>query len=246
MPINCKCRREAQEELKILEEKKELERKLDKFKRYSLVDEKFLSSTFENWETKEDNESLKKLGQSYCNDFDKMLENNRGLLLHGKAGNGKTYLSFAIANELYKRGHGVLAISVSRLLKIITDSYNTNSNIKEIEMLSAISQAKLLILDDLGTENKTHWSYEKLYSIIDERYRARKPIIITTNFNLEELRANLSIVDNKKVAFDSSDRIYNRIIEMCAIVEVNGSSWRTKKGESNTRDLFKDLNLYQN
>jgi len=243
LPIACKCRKVELARIRKKEEFNELQRKIDRFKKYSLMDDRFDSSTFENWVTKEDNKSLYKFGLSYCDKWESMKVKNRGLLLYGKAGNGKTYLSFCIANELYKKGVAVMAISVSKILSQLQEGYRKYDELGEQEIINTIRDASLLILDDLGIENKTHWGYEKLYKIIDTRYRSKKPLIITTNLNLEQLRENLSIVDRKTNYIDTSDRIYNRIIEMCPFIELKGDSWRLDKGRENKEQLLKELEI---
>lgn len=249
MPVMCKCRMRATKENEDRERREAFQRRLDKFKAYSLMDERFSESTFENWTLRDDNRNLLNFGRRYCENWEKVTANNRGLLIYGAAGNGKTFLSFAIANELYKRGETVLAISVSRILKIIMDTYGNHSdtknmvNLGEIGVLNTLYESSLLILDDLGVENKTLWAYEKLYSIIDTRYRAKRPTIITTNLTLDELRDNLSIVDVKTGRYDESNRIYNRIVEMCVFIEVTGESWRIQKGLENKDALFRELGL---
>jgi len=249
VPIICKCRADALRAYEEQEQAKVVQRRLDKFKAYSLMDDRFLGSTFENWVTRDDNRELLNLGKKYCENWETMLANNRGLLIHGVAGNGKTFFSFSIANELYRQGKAVMAISVTRILDIIKDSYASHGEMGEIDVFNTIGECSLLILDDLGVEYKTNWSYEKLYSIIDTRYRANKPTIITTNLHIDkkekidELRDNLSVIDAKSNRYDPSDRIYNRIVEMCAFVEVRGESWRVQKGRENKRALFDELGL---
>jgi len=247
--VVCKCEAEERDREQERQQALELQRRLDKFRVYSLMDKQFESATFANWKHHADNRDLYDLAKRYCENWDDVFANNRGLLLYGLAGCGKTYASFAIANELYSRGKAVLAISVSRILAIIKDNYSKHGDIGEVSVMNTLSDASLLILDDLGVEYKTPWAYEKLYSIIDTRYRAQKPMIITTNLgdhkgrNVDELRVNLNLVDAKTGHYDSSNRIYDRIVEMCAIQPVSGGSWRIQKGERNRRDLYSALGL---
>ena len=243
VPVKCKCRAEAARLEAEADKEKNLRRRLDRFRVYSLMDERFTSSTFENWAYRTDNRDLYDFGKRYCENWETVFANNRGLLLHGKAGNGKTYLSFAIANELYKMGKAVMAISVSRILSAIRDSYDKHGEMGETEIFNTISDASLLILDDIGVEYKTHWAYEKLYAIIDTRYRVNKPTIITTNFDIASLRENLALVDARAGVRDPSERIFNRITEMCAFHEVKGQSWRIQKGEQNKAALYAELGI---
>jgi len=243
VPILCQCRIEADEKEKVAGKKHKLQRRLELFKAYSLMDSRFEASTFENWEHSADNQGEYIIFTKYCERWDTMYKNNHGLLFHGKAGSGKTYLSFAIANALQKRGKAVMAISISKLLAIIKDSFDSRCEFGEASVLNAIKDAELLVLDDLGVEYKTAWVYEKLYNIIDTRYRVNKPLIITTNYSLDALRENLATIDLKANARDPSERIFSRITEMCAFHEIKGSSRRIIKGSQNKSALLRDLGI---
>ena len=85
--------------------------------------------------------------------------------------------------------------------------------------MAMLKNASLLILDDLGAENNTEWSKEKIYEIIDSRYRQSKPMIITTNLTKDQLR-------DKLTSGDGVTRTYDRLIEMCTPIEVKGPSKR--------------------
>ena len=249
VPVICRCKSEAGRKADERMLARDLERRLDRFKAYSLMDAGFSASTFEAWGFREDNGDLYSLGKRYCDNWKSMYANNRGLLVHGKAGNGKTFFTFAVANELYKQGVSAIAISVARILDIIRQSYSSGGEMGETYVLNTIRDASLLILDDLGVEQRTYWSYEKLYAIIDTRYRAKKPTIVTTNLliddgaRINELRDNLAIVDAKSGHRDHSHRIYNRLVEMCTRIRVKGESWRIQKGEENDSALFDELGL---
>jgi DNA replication protein DnaC len=246
VPVICQCFAETDEREKKAAEERALRRRLERFKAYSLMDSRFEASTFENWEHRPDNRGDYIIFTKYCDMWDTMYKNNHGLLLYGNAGSGKTYLSFAIANALYRQGKAVMAISVSKLLTIIKDGFDKHGEFGETDVLNTVRDAALLVLDDLGVEYKTAWAYEKLYAIIDTRYRSSKPTIITTNYGLDTLRENLATVDLKARVRDPSERIFSRITEMCAFHEIKGASWRISKGAQNRAALLTELGLSSN
>ena len=243
VPISCPCKAEEMRKEEELDKQREMQRRLDKYKAYSIMDGRFEHSTFEKWVDRDDNRKLRDFAWRYCENWEAVYAKNKGVLFYGKAGSGKTYASFAIANELYKRGKAVLAISVSRILDTIKDSFNKHGEVGEVEIFNTLGSASLLILDDLGVEYKTAWSYERLYNIIDTRYRAAKPTIITTNLGIDALKDKLSVVDIRSNHYDHSHRIYDRIVEMTAFQEVTGDSWRTQKGERNISALHQILGI---
>lgn len=97
--------------------------------------------------------------------------------------------------------------------------------------MSALNAAKLVIIDDLGTERNTEYALEKVYNIIDSRYRTGKPLILTTNMTVREMQETTDI---------RYKRIYDRIFEMCYPVRMSGRSWREKEAE-NRFDKMKKL-----
>ena len=225
LPSPCRCRRELNEEIRRRDAalaEGEFMRFLGRFRSYSLMDERFERSTFENWVHTDDNKRLYELGKKYCENWGKVCAGNYGLLLYGNAGSGKSYLSFAIANELHKQKKSAMAISVSALLTLIKESFDRQDVIGEAQVMRAVSDVSLLILDDFGIEYRTGWAYEELYAIIDRRYRSAKPLIITTNLSIEELRGNLMLMKGKTGQKDESERIFDRIAEMCQFEEIKG------------------------
>lgn len=57
------------------------------------------------------------------------------------------------------------------------------------EYIRAIAEYELLIIDDLGVERSSEYALENIFSVIDRRYRSRKPLIVTTNLPLSKLKA---------------------------------------------------------
>ena len=85
--------------------------------------------------------------------------------------------------------------------------------------MDSLIKYDLLVIDDLASERNTGYMQEIIYGVIDARYMADKPMIITTNLSLEAIKAPTTTTDM---------RIYDRLLEKCFPVEVKGESHRRK------------------
>lgn len=119
--------------------------------------------------------------------------------------------------QWYKAMTSVVMTSFIKILKEVGTFDDDNGKIEKM------NQSKLLIIDDLGAERGTDYSLERVYDIIDSRYRSNKPIILTTNLTMEQMKNCEDIRYN---------RIYDRIFEMCYPVKVSGLSWRKREAAS--------------
>ncbi|HBG21970.1 MAG TPA: AAA family ATPase, partial [Peptococcaceae bacterium] len=183
-----KCERELYERQQEEEERKQKQYRLNRLREYSMMDAQFESCTFDKFKVDDWNEKLFKMAMKYCENWPEMKKNNVGFLLYGTPGNGKTFIASCIANHLLTQMIPVIAISTIGILNRIKQTYNSFGKEGEAEILGTFKNASLLILDDLGAENNTEWSKEKIYEIIDSRYRQAMPMIITTNLTKEQLR----------------------------------------------------------
>lgn len=215
----CFCEKEA--ERKVAEEKKRMENhdKIVKFRQLSMIDDKLRDVTFDSLQQNKYNARNIKLCRRYAERFDEMLAKNQGLLLWGDVGLGKSWAAAAIANYLLAKTIPVVMFSLVQAIKNIE-----SKKMSEAEIISMMNSAQLVIIDDLGAERDSSFAQEKVYSIIDSRYRKKLPMIVTTNITLEQMKAECD---------PKFSRIYDRIFENCYPMQFTGDSWR--RVEANKR-----------
>ena len=115
---------------------------------------------------------------------------NGWLLLQGSYGCGKTHLAAAVANYAVSMGVPTLFLTVPDLLDTLRFAYNDEDTTFE-QRFDEIRNAKLLVLDDFGTQNATSWAQEKLFQIINYRYINKLSTVVTTNLALDEIEARI-------------------------------------------------------
>ena len=213
LPCICKCQKEEFAEQERRFKNAEDQRKIDELRRASLMDDRSLKSTFEIFKNNGYNSELRDIVKIYAEEFDRMVEENQGLLLYGETGTGKTFAAACVVNYLLDRKIPVLMTS---FVKLIDQFMRFNENDSE-SVIHKMNRAKLLVIDDLGAERGTDYALERVYDVIDSRYRANKPMILTSNLTLGQMQAETNV---------RLKRIYDRVFEICFPVHVDGPPWR--------------------
>lgn len=113
------------------------------------------------------------------------------LLLTGVTGCGKTHLAAAIANRRLAQGQPAFFIVVPDLLDHLRAAFGPQSDLSYDELFELVRNAPLLVLDDLGAHSSTPWAQEKLYQLINHRFNAQLPTVVTTNVSLEDVDERL-------------------------------------------------------
>lgn len=228
VPVMCKCRAEEERLKKEQMQKEEEMRSIQRAKVSSMMDDTFRTACFANYQIRNGNERHLKVAKKYCIEFSKMYERNQGLLFWGTVGTGKSYTAACIANYLLEANTSVVMTSFVRILQE-TQGFDRE---REETFTNKLNSVKLLIIDDLGAERSTDYALEKVYGIIDNRYRAKKPLILTTNLTLRQMQEATDI---------RYARIYDRIFEMCYPMEFSGVSWRKREAAQRYEETRKIL-----
>lgn len=169
---------------------------------------------------------------------------HRSLFFHGPAGTGKTIQAASIlAESLFSRIHipsiqdmlnpespmyigehtpmfakQYIFARVPYMLQRFKKSFVQDAIEKEGDLIDLYSNARLLVLDDIGAEMATDWAYLTLYLIVDNRYNEMLPTIFTSNLSMETLARRFM-----------DERLASRIIEMCGkdgIRKMEGRNYR--------------------
>jgi DNA replication protein DnaC len=114
------------------------------------------------------------------------------LVIAGHTGRGKTRLAAAIANYARESGKQAMFVVVPDLLDRLRSAYNPQNPASFDTMFDQVRNAPLLVLDDLGAQSGTPWADEKLFQLINHRYNACLPTVITTNLTVRDLDARLA------------------------------------------------------
>lgn len=214
VPVMCDCRKQEFEKEQTEKKAREIREITQQLKLDGIADTEYLKWTFAKDRNSES--KVSQAAQRYVNKWAEMKENNIGILFYGDVGTGKTFLAACIANALIDNAVPVLMTNIPLLISAMQKNFEAEKG----NILRRISGVPLLILDDVGVERDTAYGYEKLQEIIDTRYRSGKPLIVTTNLSPQELQNPTDI---------RYKRVYDRILEMCHPILVNGESQRKKK-----------------
>lgn len=222
----CKCEAEKRDKEEAERKQADFGRKIKDLRRTGFPESNMQEWTFENDDMT--NSRVTNAMKKYVENFDEMKKQGKGLLLYGNVGTGKTYAACEVANALIDKGYPVLVTNFARIINALQATFEKQ------EYIDSFNRFSLLVIDDLGIERNTEFAKEQVFNIIDSRYRAGLPMIITTNLSIDKI---------KKPDDIDNGRIYDRILERCFPIEVSGQSRRRKAIRKSYDDMKNLLEL---
>lgn len=211
-------------EKELAEEQELRKQKIESILGKSGIKKRYLSRTIDSFSVTAENKRSFEVATDYIKNFREYFTQGKGLYLEGPCGTGKTHLAIAIALVIINTGVPVICKTSIDILGDIKRCYERNSEVTEEEVLEAYKTVDLLIIDDLGKEQVTEWSVPVLYSILNERYEALLPTIITTNYNTTALAEKLSAKGDAETA----TAIISRFVESSKRVTMSWADYRRK------------------
>ena len=182
----------------------------------------------------------KMLAQGFVRDYPSVAE--KGFLLMGPSGVGKTHLAVAALKELIRRGHVGLFCDYRELLKEIQGSYNPASESTEMAILEPIRNVEILVLDDLGATKPSDWVRDIVGIVLNARYNESRTTLITTNYldsaaaESEPVRSPngrmVSAVREDTLEQRIGSRMRSRLYEMCRTVEISAPDFRKERTQA--------------
>lgn len=140
------------------------------------------------------------------------------LVLTGTIGVGKTHQAYGALRRIAESGpkrFEMLATAAPDLYGRLRPKGSDKGSEHELRQFARI---QYLLLDDLGTEKLSEFTEEATYRLINERYNACLPLIITTNLPIRS--------DGDDLVSRLGDRLASRLAQSAHIVTLTGPDRR--------------------
>lgn len=206
------------------QQRKENARTSELFLKWSEIGEHYQACTFTNFRPIPGTEKATELAKAFVDSFEE--PNGKWLLLFGPPGNGKTHLGMAMRGEVERR-YGCLSLAVTQpyLLQQIRASWNRRpgddpDGRSEDWILERLQRAKFVLIDDLMDWRE--WADDRMFVLLDGRYRNLKKTVFTSNHDPEALEEKLG------------PRLWSRFAARTEMVRVTATDYRINEERRRT------------
>lgn len=166
---------------------------------------------------------------------------NRGLLLEGPVGVGKTYLLTALVMELAMRQVSIKFVDFFELLTSLKAGYSNNK--ADEALLNPLINVEVLVIDELGKGRNSDWELSVLDQLVMGRYNQNKVILASTNYSTKSSKKpalhGIPLDHGNESRFRETNfdqtleervgqRIFSRLVETCDMVRLEGDDYRRR------------------
>ena len=203
----------------------------------AMIPARHANSRLENFEVIPENKNLFEQSRRWLNEFNPTSREQKGVLLFGDPGCGKTHLVCGMLFELIFR-HGVPCrfFEFTHLMGEIREAIEKRS---AADFMQRAIEMPVLAIDDLGQGRTTEFEISVIDEIVSKRYNARRVTLFTTNFKPERSKAARPEAPNRNLAHTHilnslqdrlNPRIYSRLLESVQMVAGGANDYRPIKG----------------
>lgn len=179
-----------------------------------------LDLTHESWQ----------LARAFAQEIGALIKGHTGLIFVGNYGRGKTQAATLTLADAAALGYRVERVKWGAFVRKVRATYHRDSKQQEDELIRALVDPDLILLDDVGAADRhTEHNERLLTAVIDERYDQGRPIILTTNLSRSELQEHLG------------GRAFDRLWNNCETIVFDGPNYREDRERRRTRSLGADI-----
>ncbi|MBW2233572.1 MAG: IS21-like element helper ATPase IstB [Deltaproteobacteria bacterium] len=151
-----------------------------------------------------------------------IVSEGRSAILLGRPGRGKTHLAIAFAYKAIQNGFVARFVTLAEMLN---DLHRATRDGDLDAAVEPFVDPDVLVLDELGYLTYGPDAANLLFQVVDRRYLAQRPVIVTSNKQPGEWGRVLHDPD-------LADAIVDRLLERGEVVQLRGKSYRNPDGDS--------------
>lgn len=190
----------------------------------------------------------KEVATKFVDKYQQMKESEdgaKGLYLYSKTkGSGKSRLLSTISNELTLQGVDTMYINATNVAKEVRNTFNSDSELSELEVTKALVDAEVLCIDDLAVEKPSRFVEDLYYKIFNERYEQKKTTIIASNLTIKEFGSQKYMEGKKECSYadeEGGSRTGSRLNAMCYELFIPEESIRKREAKYQNKQFEKML-----